>query len=178
MHVKAWLSQGERAHGAQQKIREHAAKGGVPVCKIIKTKHEKIRDNIAGMRSAVTNGTCASINTPTYQICGKTGTAENTGDDHSVFIGFAPMSNPKIAISVYIDNGGFGADLAAPLAAIILEKYLTGKLSDHSERHVKKWQSYAIEPPAQVDSTAIKAMKGKQMAQKKRKEIPVTLDNL
>ena len=88
------------------------------------------------------------------------------------------MNNPKIAISVYIDNGGFGADLAAPLAAIILEKYLTGKLSDRSERHVKKWQSYAIEPPAQVDSTAIKAMKGKQMAQKKRKEIPVTLDNL
>ena len=165
-------------HGAQQKIREHVAKDDVSVCKTIKTKHEKIRDNIAGMRSAVTNGTCASFNTPTYQICGKTGTAENTGDDHSVFIGFAPMNNPKIAISVYIDNGGFGADLAAPLAAIILEKYLTGKLSDRSERHVKKWQSYAIEPPAQVDSTAIKAMKGKQITQKKRKEIPVTLDNL
>ena len=45
MHVKAWLSQGEGAHGAQRKIREHAAKGDVSVCKIIKTKHEKIRDN-------------------------------------------------------------------------------------------------------------------------------------
>lgn len=144
----------------------------------IKGTPKAIEEVIVGMRSAVTNGTCASINTPTYQICGKTGTAENTGDDHSVFIGFAPMNNPKIAISVYIDNGGFGADLAAPLAAIILEKYLTGKLSDRSERHVKKWQSYAIEPPAQVDSIAIKAMKGKPMTQKKRKEIPVTLDNL
>lgn len=152
----------------------------------IKCTPKAMNEVVAGMRAAVTGGTCASINTPNYQICGKTGTAENAGDDHSVFIGFAPMNSPEIAISVYIDNGGFGADLAAPIAAIILEKYLMGTLSERSESHVEQWQNYTIEPPTPVDSTLTKVStvkasagkKGREVSQKKRKEIPVTLDNL
>ena len=87
---------------------------------------------IEGMRLAVEQGTATSIKT-TYPICGKTGTIENPGEDHSAFIAFAPMNNPKIAIAVYIEHGGFGADLAAPIAGLIIEQYLKGKLSEASE---------------------------------------------
>ena len=87
---------------------------------------------IEGMRLAVEQGTATSIKT-TYPICGKTGTIENPGEDHSAFIAFAPMNNPKIAIAVYIEHGGFGADLAAPIAGLIIEQYLKGRLSDASE---------------------------------------------
>ena len=92
---------------------------------------------VSGMRMAVERGTCAAINT-SYPICGKTGTVENAGRDHSAFIGFAPMNDPKIAIAVYIEHGGFGADMAAPIAALIIEAYLKGRLSPASESKARK----------------------------------------
>lgn len=95
-------------------------------------------DVIKGMRLAVTKGTATVLNGTTYPVCGKTGTAENSGKDHSVFIGFAPMNEPKIAISVYIEHGGFGADVAAPIAGLIMEKYLKGKLSPKSQAMAKR----------------------------------------
>ncbi len=99
---------------------------------------------IAGMRAAVVDGTCAGINTSAYEICGKTGTAENVGEDHSVFMGFAPKERPRIAISIYVENGGFGADLAAPMAALMIEQYLTGRLSEHSDRLAKHWEKKRV----------------------------------
>ena len=93
---------------------------------------------IDGMRLAVTKGTATVLNGTTYPVCGKTGTAENAGKDHSIFIGFAPMNEPKIAISVYIEHGGFGADVAAPIAGLIMEKYLKGKLSPKSQAMAKR----------------------------------------
>ncbi len=63
-------------------------------------------------------------------VCGKTGTAQNPhGKDHSIFMAFAPKDNPKIAISVYVENSGFGATWAAPIASLIMEKYLTDSIS-------------------------------------------------
>ena len=63
-------------------------------------------------------------------ICGKTGTAENPhGDEHAVFVCFAPRENPRIAIAVYIENAGFGATWAAPVASLMVEKYLHGSIS-------------------------------------------------
>lgn len=63
-------------------------------------------------------------------ICGKTGTAQNPrGDDNSVFICFAPKDDPKIAVAVYIENGGFGATWAVPMASLLVEKYLCGEVS-------------------------------------------------
>ncbi len=68
-------------------------------------------------------------------MCGKTGTAENPhGSDHSVFMAFAPKDDPKIAISVYIENGVWGARYAAPIASLIVEKYLTDSIADS-----RKW---------------------------------------
>lgn len=105
---------------------------------------EAMRLVVQGMRACVVNGTAASINTPAYAICGKTGTAENEGHDHSIFMGFAPMEHPKIAVSVYVENGGFGADLAAPLASLIMEQYITGKLSEASEKKAARWENKTV----------------------------------
>eukprot|EP01035_Chromulina_nebulosa_P046053 gene46053-62376_t len=78
------------------------------------------------MARVVNNGTARIAQIKDIQVCGKTGTAQNPhGDDHSVFIGFAPMYNPKIAIAVVVENGGFGARWAAPIASLMMEFYLT-----------------------------------------------------
>ena len=64
-------------------------------------------------------------------ICGKTGTAENPhGKDHSIFVCFAPKDDPKIAVAVYIENGGWGGAWAAPIASLVVEKYLSGQISE------------------------------------------------
>ena len=66
-----------------------------------------------------------------FETAGKTGTAQNPrGDDNSVFICFAPKDNPKIAIAAYVENAGFGATWALPVASLMLEKYLTGDISE------------------------------------------------
>lgn len=80
---------------------------------------------VESMRNVVTNGTGRIAQLDTLTICGKTGTAENPhGKDHSIFIAFAPMNNPQIAIAVYVENAGFGATWAAPIASLMIEKYL------------------------------------------------------
>jgi penicillin-binding protein 2 len=99
---------------------------------------------VAGMRSSVIQGTCRSANRADYLVCGKTGTAQNRGQDHSVFMGFAPMNNPKIAIAVYVENGGFGADYGVPIGALMMEQYIKGKLSPNSERQATDFQRRRI----------------------------------
>lgn len=99
---------------------------------------------IAGMRRAVLSGTCTSANLPGIEVCGKTGTAQNRGHDHSAFIGFAPMNDPKIAIAVYVENGGFGAHFGVPIGAVMIEQYLNGKLSAHGERVASEFQHKRI----------------------------------
>ena len=84
-----------------------------------------------GMRMAVLGGTCRTANIPGIEVCGKTGTAQNPhGKDHSVFMGFAPYHNPKIAIAVFVENAGFGATFGVPIGALMIEKYLNGKIMD------------------------------------------------
>ncbi|NPD82912.1 penicillin-binding protein 2 [Prevotella sp. PINT] len=99
---------------------------------------------VAGMRSAVERGTCRAANRADYLVCGKTGTAQNHGHDHSIFMGFAPMDNPKIAISVYVENGGFGADYGVPIGSLMIEQYMNGKLSEASEARARDFQSRRI----------------------------------
>lgn len=99
---------------------------------------------VEGMRRAVVSGTCKSANRSDYIVCGKTGTAQNRGQDHSVFMGFAPMNNPKIAIAVYVENGGFGADYGVPIGSIMMEKYIKGKLSSYAEHQAAVFQSRHI----------------------------------
>lgn len=99
---------------------------------------------VEGMRRAVTNGTCTAANIPGIEVCGKTGTAQNRGQDHSAFMGFAPMNSPRIAVAVYVENGGFGAKFGVPLGSLIIEQYLNGKLSEASKARAAHYQSLRI----------------------------------
>lgn len=99
---------------------------------------------VAGMRKAVLSGTCHAANIPGIEVCGKTGTAQNRGHDHSVFMGFAPMTSPRIAVVAYIENGGFGAVYGVPIGALIMEQYLNGSLSPSSEKKAQVIQNRHI----------------------------------
>ncbi len=99
---------------------------------------------VKGMRASVMGGTCHALNRSDIIMCGKTGTAQNRGHDHSVFMGFAPMDNPKIAIAVYVENGGFGATYAVPIGGLMIEQYIHGKLSASSEKRATEFQHRRI----------------------------------
>jgi len=87
---------------------------------------------VDGMEKVVNEagGTARRARIDSIVVCGKTGTAQNPqGEDHSIFIAFAPKKDPKIAIAVYIENAGFGGTWAAPIASLMIEQYLTDSIS-------------------------------------------------
>lgn len=102
-----------------------------PLDKTYTTKHdtgiprEYFDVTVSGMAHAVTSGTCRGINlAPEIEVCGKTGTSENPhGDDHSLFMGFAPKDNPEVAIAVIVENGRFGASNAVPIGRLMMQKF-------------------------------------------------------
>jgi penicillin-binding protein 2 len=86
---------------------------------------------ILGMEASVNRGTSTVAAMKDIIVCGKTGTAQNPhGKNHSVFIAFAPKDDPKIAMIVVVENAGFGATYAAPIASLMIEKYLKGEVSN------------------------------------------------
>ena len=95
---------------------------------------------VEGMRASVLGGPCRALAKYDFMACGKTGTAQNRGHDHSVLMGFAPMNNPKIAVAVYVENGGWGADYGVPLGGLIMEQYIHGKLSEESKKKADEFQ--------------------------------------
>lgn len=128
---------------------------------------------IEGMRMAVAAGTVNKMaDISGIDLCGKTGTAQNSKFnhkyDHSIFIGFAPMNNPKIAIAVFVEYGGWGGSAAAPVAALIAERFLKRKTEAIKlDEHVKKQRLMPpvsmlpgykgpkilpVKPPRKVDS--------------------------
>ncbi len=104
-----------------------------------RTRHETGIDRVhfevvkTGMEMAVWGGagsTARVAQIPDISICGKTGTAQNPhGKDHSIFMAFAPKEDPQIAISVYVENAGFGATWAAPIASLMVEKFLNDSIN-------------------------------------------------
>ena len=95
---------------------------------------------VQGMRASATGGTCHELARYDFMACGKTGTAQNRGHDHSVFMGFAPMDNPKIAVAVYVENGGWGATYGVPIGGLIMEQFINGKLSEASMKKADEFQ--------------------------------------
>ena len=93
---------------------------------------------VDGMFRAVNGpdgGTARLAQVPGLAICGKTGTVQNpSGENHSAFIAFAPRDNPRIAIAVYVENAGYGSTWAAPIASLMIEKYLNGEIAAN-----RKW---------------------------------------
>lgn len=113
-------------------------KGGAIADSLHKVHHTKVNPSyydyiVSGMRSAVLTGTCKGAQNPWYEVCGKTGTAQNRGHDHSAFMGFAPKNNPQIAIAVYVENGGYGNAFGVPIGALMMEQYIRGELSPDSK---------------------------------------------
>jgi len=95
---------------------------------------ENFEEIVNAMQKVVDKGTGTMAKVPEIEVCGKTGTVENPhGDDHSTFIAFAPREDPQIAISVYVENGYWGSRWAAPIAGLMIEKYLTDSISDGKE---------------------------------------------
>ena len=85
-----------------------------------------------GMYRVVTSGTGTSAYVPGLKVCGKTGTAQNPGRDHSWFVCFAPMDNPQIAIAIIVENAGWGGAISAPIAQKLLMKYFNIKFQSPS----------------------------------------------
>ena len=117
---------------------------------IYQTRKEVPIDNthfqpvIDGMELAVTAGTARRSYVPGLDICGKTGTSQNPfGEDHSVFFGFAPKNDPKIAVAVYVENAGSGGAFAAPISSFIMEKYLNDSISPRR----KYLEQYILDTP-------------------------------
>lgn len=111
---------------------------------------------IAGMHDVVENGTAKVVQIPGINICAKTGTAENYRvidgkrtklKDNSMFVCFAPMENPRIAVAVVVENAGFGATWAGPIARIILEKYFNDTLQTKSKEDLERISNSNLMPP-------------------------------
>ena len=123
-----------------KKIGEHGDKK-----QIFKKKHYTVVDSSFftpvrnAMEQVVLNGTARQAQIDSIAVCGKTGTVENKSfNDHSVFIAFAPKDNPKIAIAVYVEYGTWGGTWAAPIASVMIEKYLKGHLSERGKKKEKR----------------------------------------
>ncbi|MEZ4886501.1 MAG: penicillin-binding protein 2 [Chitinophagales bacterium] len=104
---------------------------------------------VDGMHKVVLAGTATIANVEGLDICGKTGTAENPhGADHSLFIAFAPKDNPKIAIAVVVENAGFGARYGAPIASLLIEKYLNREIGEKRKwLETKMLEADLLNPP-------------------------------
>jgi penicillin-binding protein 2 len=122
-----------------------------------------------GMAECVNRGTARACAVPNIQVCGKTGTSQNPhGDDHSVFFAFAPKDDPKIAIAVYVENAGWGSSYAAPIASLMIERYLTDTIAPSRKpmedkmvsanliskllKNAEKERIQSIKPPPPPDS--------------------------
>ena len=114
----------KKIEGDSTELKKFQTKHNIPIDK-------KYFDLVVdGMRDVVEGGTGRIAQIPGQTVGGKTGTAQNPhGKDHSLFIAFAPVDNPKIAIAVIVENAGFGATYAAPIASLMMEKYLNDTIA-------------------------------------------------
>jgi penicillin-binding protein 2 len=106
---------------------------------------------IDGMQQVVETGTAAGSKIPGIVMCGKTGTAQNPhGKNHSLFVAFAPRDHPKIAIAVIVENSGQGAWWAAPIASMIVEKYLKDSVTVNPRGQTPRWYAEQNLMPAPI----------------------------
>ena len=132
---------------------------------------------IEGLFGVYNEGTASRLKVEGIDICGKTGTAENFAringkkvqlEDHSIFVAFAPKDNPKIAIAVLVENGGYGATIAGPIVSLMIDKYLRGKITRTDlekrilERSLKfEYNRYTKKSIDSVSQSKIDLLKGK-----------------
>ncbi len=125
---------------------------------------------IKGMRKVMTNGTGRRVQIKGVKMCGKTGTAQNShGKDHSLFVAFAPMDHPKIAVAVVVENAGFGATYAAPIASLMVEQYLKDSIAPGQRTKMKERIENTTILPKDVLEYRKKVKEKKEAAEKKDK---------
>jgi penicillin-binding protein 2 len=108
--------------------------------KYVKIDSVYFRYVVDAMEEVVEHGTAYFLKNPKMSVCGKTGTAENPhGKDHAIFIGFAPKYNPKICVAVIIENAGFGATWAAPIATLMMQKYINDTIT------TPNWEKWVLD---------------------------------
>lgn len=114
-----------------------SVEGGTPIPAIYREKHQtrvseyNFEVIVEAMAKVLSQGTGAGSRIKDIEVCGKTGTVQNPhGENHSVFIAFAPKTNPKIAIAAVVENSGYGATWAAPIASLMIERYLKGDTTE------------------------------------------------
>lgn len=124
---------------------------GTSIPEAYTTKHEVGIENkhfltvVQGMRNVMTAGTGAYVQIPGIEICGKTGTVQNPhGENHSIFIAFAPKDNPTIAIATVVENAGYGSTWAAPICTLMIEKYINRDTVSQRPELEKKMMETAI----------------------------------
>lgn len=120
-------------------VKPHAVRGSIQNGKLKPYFFETVKNNIKreyydvvveGLADVVTDGTARIAQIDSIEVCGKTGTAQNPhGQNHSLFICFAPKNNPKIAVACIVENAGYGGSFAAPIASLVMEKYLNDTIS-------------------------------------------------
>jgi len=121
-----------------KKIKNHTIDKKYTTKHVTTVDKQYFKPVIEGLFAVYNEGTARSLRVEGIDICGKTGTAENKTKingvttqltDHSIFVAFAPKDNPKIAVAVFVENGYWGARWAGPIASLMLEKYLRGKIT-------------------------------------------------
>ncbi len=132
-----------------------------------------------GMADVATLGTAAFIKVPGVEFCAKTGTAQNPhGKNHSIFVAFAPKNDPKIAVAVVVENAGFGATWAGPIAAFMMEKYLNDSITADRLKEVERISSANLIPEAIKHWYYVKdSLRSIKAAKLDVDTIPVKLDN-
>jgi membrane peptidoglycan carboxypeptidase len=116
------------------------------VTKISKQYFDIVKD---GMHDVTIIGTAAFIKVPGVEYCAKTGTAQNPhGKNHSLFVCFAPKDDPKIAVAVVVENAGFGATWAGPIAGLMMEKYINDTLTKESQLKADNLSQVDLMPAA------------------------------
>ncbi|HLG35210.1 MAG TPA: penicillin-binding protein 2 [Bacteroidia bacterium] len=122
---------------------------------------------IEGMQKVLESGTAAGAKIVGLEVCGKTGTAQNPhGKDHSLFVGYAPRENPKIAIGIMVENGGWGSSWAAPIASLMIEKYLTDSITRPALE--KRMKEGVVIPPVKIEKPVVKKDTVKEVAVMKK----------
>ncbi|MFK8005167.1 MAG: penicillin-binding protein 2 [Saprospiraceae bacterium] len=137
---KGWYHKPHLIKGYRENEKEMLFEKADP--KKVRINEKYFQPIIDGMEKVTTSGTATNAAIPGIAVCGKTGTSQNPlGADHSVFFAFAPKDNPTIAIAVYVEHGVWGTRYAAPIASLMIEKYLTGEISPTK----KFWESRMLD---------------------------------
>jgi penicillin-binding protein 2 len=105
-----------------------------------------------GMHDVTVYGTAASVKLPGHEYCAKTGTAQNPhGENHSIFVCFAPKDNPRVAVAVVVENAGYGATWAGPISTLLMEKYLNDTLTTESVKKAEDLSKVDLMPKSIKD---------------------------